>query len=78
MRLDPADAPACHRPVLGEAVDEQDTIFARGDVEEGRRAAMAIVEQRIDLVGDDPKAPLTGEIEDRLKRLLVGGPAGRV
>ena len=78
MGLDPADTPAGHRPVLGEAVDEQDAVLARRDVEEGRRTAMAVVEQRIDLVGDDPKALFAGEIEDRLQRLVIGGPAGRV
>ena len=58
MRLDPADAPAGHRPVLGEGVDEQDAVVRLHDVEEGRRAAAAIVEQRIDLVGDDPEIAL--------------------
>src|ERR1700738_1526540 len=38
MRRDPADAPAGHRPVLGERVDEQNAILALHDVEKRRRA----------------------------------------
>ena len=74
----PADAPAGHRPVLGERVDEEDAVLRLHDVHEGRRAAAAEMEQRIDLVGDDPQAVPAAKIEDRLQRLAVGGPAGRV
>ena len=38
MRHDPADAPAGHRPVLGERVDEEDAVLRLHHVEEGRRA----------------------------------------
>ena len=40
-RLQPADAPARHRPVLGEGVGEQQLLLVLADVEEGGRARLA-------------------------------------
>ena len=74
----PADAPAGHRPRLGEAVQHQQRIVRPGQLEERRRDRPRVDQPGIDLVGHDPEAALAGEIEQRA--LLVGGhgPARRI
>ena len=76
-RLQPADAPARHRPVLGEGVGEQQLLLVLADVEEGGRArfaALAVVEARIDLVAEDPQAALAADVADG-DQLLAASPS---
>ena len=77
---DPADAPAGHRPVLGEGVDEEDAVVRIGDVVEGRRRARPVIDEAaVDLVGDDPEAALA-RARARIARSSSSrrGPAGRI
>ena len=77
----PAQAPAGHQEALRKAVDDDQAVVGRGDVEKARRAALRRrleVDALVDLVGDDPGA---GRAAVREERLLLGArqrPAGRV
>ena len=68
-----ASASRSRQPVIAQFLEKVLTNRMRSsgvhDVEEGRRAAAAVVEQRIDLVGDDPQVVPAREVEDRLQRL---------
>ena len=82
-RLEPADAPAGHGPVLGEGLHEQDAVVRLHDVVEGRRAAvdrqgLVVDEAGVDLVGDDPQAVPPRERENGTEVVEARGPAGRV
>ena len=48
------------------------------DVHERGGATAAEMEQRVDLVGDDPETVTARQVENGLKRFAVGRPAGRV
>ncbi len=75
---DPADAPAGHRPVLGEGVDEDDAIVGLHDIKEGSRAATTIIEMRVDLVGHDPETLAPRDVENGAQIIKRRGPAGRI
>ena len=78
-RADPADAPAGHRPVLGEGVDEEDAVVLLHRRRRRRARARAVEDEAaVDLVGDDPEAALAGKREDGAKLVLGRRPAGRV
>ena len=75
----PAHAPAGHRPVFRERVDEDDAVVRRHHVvERGRARSAAIPEARIGLVGDDPEAVLAREREQEFQIVMRRGPAGRI
>jgi len=61
-RLQPADPPAGHGPVLGERLGEQHTIVRRDQMLKARRHAAREVETAVDLVGDDPQATLARKV----------------
>ncbi len=74
----PSKAPARHQPGLGKAVDDDNLVLVLAYRHEGRRHRAVVDDAGIDLVGDDPNAPASGEVEDG--PLVVGGhqPAGRI
>ena len=57
----PADAPAGHREVLREGVDDVDLV---GDLE-GRDGAAAVLDAVVDLVGDEGEVELGGALDER-------------
>ena len=71
---DPADAPAGHRPVLREAVDDERV----GLVVEDARRRLAVDDAVVDLVGDDGDVVAPTEAGDHRQRLVVVDRAGRV
>ena len=78
----PADAPAGHRPGLGEAVDHEHRVVRFGDGQERRRMRRAVIDQgAIDFVADDGDAALAREIQDAFlfvrRQHPAGGIAGR-
>ncbi len=78
MRGDPAHAPAGHRPVLRERIDEENAIIRRHHIEEGWCARpLAIPEPRIDFVGDDPESCACAQARAAdVKFVVRRGPAG--
>ena len=74
----PADAPAGHRPGLGEAVEHEQRIVGPACSRKDGATLRVVDQAGINLVGHDPEAALAGEIEQRA--LLVGGhhPASRI
>ena len=74
----PADAPAGHRPGLGEAVDREHAVAVLGDLQDRGRDVAVEIEPVVDLVGDDPDAGAAAEVEQRLQLLRARRPAGRV
>src|SRR2546428_825702 len=76
---DAAQAPPGHQPRFGKTVGAYDAVRGIGKIEEGRGAVVtAVVKPLVDIVGDDPDAVLAAMRENRLLRLALECPAGRV
>ena len=79
MGCDPSHAPARHRPILGEGVDEEDAILGRHDIVEGWCArTVPVPEAGIGLVGDDPESMPAGDREQRREVVAARGPSGGI
>ena len=75
----PAEPPAGHDPGFGEAVDHDDAVVRRRDVQHRRRRCRSVIDQPgVDLVGDQPDAAAAAYVQDRPQFGQARGPAGGV